>query len=136
RRPTRGAGVEDRRMRRRLVVVGDCLLDRDLEGAAERLSPEAPVPVVDDPVESSRPGGAGLAAALGAAAGDQVLLVTALGRDPAGRRLAQLLEAAGVELVDLGLEGSTPEKVRIRSGGQTLLRLDHAGEAAPIGVPS
>jgi bifunctional ADP-heptose synthase (sugar kinase/adenylyltransferase) len=39
-----------------LVVVGDALLDRDLDGRAERLAPDAPVPVVDDPAERRRPG--------------------------------------------------------------------------------
>ena len=53
-------------MRGPLVVVGDALLDRDLEGTVERLSPDAPVPVVDAPVTRSRPGGAGLAALLAA----------------------------------------------------------------------
>ena len=64
--------------RRPLVVVGDALLDRDLDGRVERLCPDAPVPVVDDPVGTSRPGGAGLAAALAAAGGRRVRLVTAL----------------------------------------------------------
>ena len=50
-----------------LVVIGDALLDRDVEGRVERLSPEAPVPVVDEVAENARPGGAGLAAALAAA---------------------------------------------------------------------
>ena len=49
-----------------LVVVGDALLDRDLEGTAARLAPDAPVPVVDDPAERCRPGGAALAATLAA----------------------------------------------------------------------
>lgn len=44
------------------VVVGDVMLDRDLDGRAERLSPDAPVPVVDEVREHTRPGGAGLAA--------------------------------------------------------------------------
>jgi D-beta-D-heptose 7-phosphate kinase / D-beta-D-heptose 1-phosphate adenosyltransferase len=111
-----------------LVVVGDCLLDRDLEGRVDRLSPDAPVPVVEDLQERPRPGGAGLAASLAARDGRSVRLVTALARDPAGEQLRGLLEEAGVELVDLGLEGRTPEKVRIRSAGQTLLRLDHGGQ--------
>jgi D-beta-D-heptose 7-phosphate kinase/D-beta-D-heptose 1-phosphate adenosyltransferase len=41
----------------RVVVVGDTLLDRDLDGTVERLAPDAPVPVVDSPVERARPGG-------------------------------------------------------------------------------
>ena len=50
-----------------LVVVGDALLDRDLTGTVDRLCPDAPVPVVDAPVDVPRPGGAGLAALLAAA---------------------------------------------------------------------
>ena len=52
---------------KRLVVVGDALLDRDLVGTASRLAPDAPVPVVDAPVDRPRPGGAALAAVLAAA---------------------------------------------------------------------
>src|SRR5947209_20542627 len=100
-----------------LVVLGDALLDRDIDGRTERLAPEGPVPVVDDLIHKARPGGAGLAAALAAADGREVILVTALADDPAGRELAQLLESAGVEVIDMGLEGSTPEKVRVRSEG-------------------
>ena len=114
-------------MRSPLVVVGDCLLDRDLEGRVERLSPEAPVPVVEDLAARARPGGAGLAAALAAADGREVRLVTALGTDPAGQELRALLAAAGVQVLDLGLHGPTPEKVRVRSQGRTLIRLDYGG---------
>ena len=71
-------------MSRRLVVVGDALLDRDLDGRVERLAPDAPVPVVDAAVDRARPGGAALAAALAAADGRPVTLVTALGDDAAG----------------------------------------------------
>jgi D-beta-D-heptose 7-phosphate kinase/D-beta-D-heptose 1-phosphate adenosyltransferase len=107
-----------------LVVVGDALLDRDLDGRAERLAPDAPVPVVDAIQERARPGGAGLAAALAAAGGAQVTLVCALGADDAGRRLGRLLADARVRVCDLGLRGATPEKVRVRAGGRPLLRLD------------
>ena len=68
----------------RLVVVGDALLDRDVDGLVLRLSPDAPVPVVEDPVVHSRPGGAALAAVLAASDGCDVTLVTALADDPAG----------------------------------------------------
>jgi rfaE bifunctional protein nucleotidyltransferase chain/domain/rfaE bifunctional protein kinase chain/domain len=110
-----------------LVVVGDALLDRDLDGHVERLAPDAPVPVVDDPEATIRPGGAGLAAAL--AAGDRrpVTLVTAVADDLAGRELAAALDAAGVRVIDLGLDGATPEKVRVRAAGRALLRIDRGG---------
>jgi len=120
-----------------LVVVGDALLDRDLEGRAERLAPDAPVPVVDDPAEWRRPGGAALAATLVARLdGRAVVLVTALAGDEAGTSLRELLELAGVEVVDLGLAGRTPEKIRVRADGQSLLRLDRAtrpGRVGPLG---
>jgi rfaE bifunctional protein nucleotidyltransferase chain/domain/rfaE bifunctional protein kinase chain/domain len=117
----------------RLVVVGDALLDRDLDGRAERLAPDAPVPVVDAIDERPRPGGAGLAAAIASAAGHSVTLICALGDDAAGRRLDGLLRDAGVEVRDLGLRGGTPEKIRVRAGGRALVRLDRGGESSACG---
>ena len=118
-----------------LVVVGDALLDRDLDGRVERLAPDAPVPVVDDPAERRRPGGAALAATLAALGGRAVVLVTALAADEAGLALRELLEAAGVEVVDLGLAGPTPEKIRVRADGRSLLRLDRATRPGRVGPP-
>jgi D-beta-D-heptose 7-phosphate kinase/D-beta-D-heptose 1-phosphate adenosyltransferase len=115
---------------RPLVVLGDALLDRDLTGRADRLSPDAPVPVVSGLSEVDRPGGAGLAALLAARDGGEVVLVTALGADPAGRRVAELLAAAGVRVVAARLPGRTSTKERVRVAGQSLLRLDRE-EAAP-----
>ena len=60
-------------------------------------------------------------------------LVCALGDDAAGDRLRALLAAAGVDVCDLGLHGATPEKVRVRSGGRALMRLDYGGEATGCG---
>jgi D-beta-D-heptose 7-phosphate kinase/D-beta-D-heptose 1-phosphate adenosyltransferase len=117
-----------------LVVVGDALLDRDLDGRAERLAPDAPVPVVDDPVERCRPGGAALAATMAAALdGRQVVLVTALAGDQPGTTLRGLLELAGVEVADLGLTGETPEKIRVRVDGRSLLRLDRGSRPGRVG---
>ena len=121
-------------MTRRIVVVGDTLLDRDVEGRVERICPDAPVPVVDAQADHARPGGAGLAAALaGRADGHEVVLVTALGRDVPGQTVARLLADRGIEVVDLGLAGATPEKVRVRAEGRSLLRLDRGGPASPVG---
>lgn len=109
-----------------LVVVGDALLDRDLIGHVERLCPDAPVPVVDSPRQRLRPGGAALAAHVAARYGRNVVLVAPLGDDSASRRLCALLEPH-VEVVRLPLDGSIPQKVRVRAGGQSLLRLDLGG---------
>ncbi len=115
-------------------MVGDALLDRDLDGRVERLCPDAPVPVVDEPVEHARPGGAGLAAALAARDAREVVLVTALAGDRGGAELAGLLDAAGVDVVDLGLDGPTPEKVRVRSGGRSLIRFDRGVRPGRVGA--
>ncbi|GIH73679.1 D-glycero-beta-D-manno-heptose 1-phosphate adenylyltransferase [Planobispora longispora] len=117
-----------------LVVVGDTLLDVDVEGEAERLCPDAPVPVVTRAREHRRPGGAGLAALLAAAAGAgaEVVLVTAAGDDEAGSCLRELL-AGRVETVRLPLDGGTVTKTRIRARGQTLLRLDTGDGRAAAG---
>ncbi len=116
-----------------LIVVGDLLLDRDLEGAVERLSPDAPVPVVEDVCAHERPGGAGLAALLAAGDGRDVTLVTGVADDAAGRRAVALLRAAGVTVLALEFAGSTPEKVRIRAHQRSLLRLDHGGAPGTVG---
>ncbi|WP_158895387.1 D-glycero-beta-D-manno-heptose 1-phosphate adenylyltransferase [Amycolatopsis anabasis] len=106
-----------------LVVVGDALLDVDLEGSADRLCPEAPVPVVDVAREWQRPGGAGLAARLAARSVSEVVLVTAFGDDEAGARLGELLRRE-VEPITLPLSGETPRKTRIRAGGHSVARID------------
>ncbi|HEX5880258.1 MAG TPA: PfkB family carbohydrate kinase [Actinomycetota bacterium] len=130
---TRSWATHRPRRRGPLVVVGDALLDRDLDGRAERLAPDAPVPVVDDPAERRRAGGAALAATLAAWEGREVVLVTALAADEAGVVLRALLERAGVEVVDLGLTGETPEKIRVRAGGRSLLRVDRGGRPGVVG---
>jgi D-beta-D-heptose 7-phosphate kinase / D-beta-D-heptose 1-phosphate adenosyltransferase len=116
-----------------IAVIGDALLDRDVEGTVDRLCPDAPVPVVDLLRERSRPGGAALAAVLAAADGHAVTLVTALGDDIAGAELRGLVAAHGVELVDLGLSAQTPEKLRVLTGGRSLIRIDR-GERRPTAV--
>ncbi|OLT35200.1 hypothetical protein BJF79_07095 [Actinomadura sp. CNU-125] len=118
----------------RLLVVGDALLDRDLIGTVERLSPEAPVPVVDSPREHLRPGGAALAAYLAARRGAEVTLVTPIGSDPASRYLRALLEAH-LNLVALPLDGPMPEKIRVRTEQHALLRLDLGGRSTAADTP-
>jgi rfaE bifunctional protein nucleotidyltransferase chain/domain/rfaE bifunctional protein kinase chain/domain len=123
-------------MRQPLVIVGDSMLDVDIEGSATRLSPEAPVPVVDAERVWHRPGGAGLAAVLAARVDRDVVLVTALADDADGRALAGLLEESGVRVVALPMTGATVCKTRIRAAGQSMLRLDHGdGTAAGGDLP-
>lgn len=117
----------------RFVVVGDCLLDVDLGGSAARLSPDAPVPVVDVTGSRSRAGGAGLVANMLARDGVDVTLVTALGDDEAGERVRASLD--GVRLVAGSLDGPTPSKTRVHADGHAIARLDEGcGPVSPIRV--
>ncbi|MFJ1812525.1 MULTISPECIES: D-glycero-beta-D-manno-heptose 1-phosphate adenylyltransferase [unclassified Streptomyces] len=106
-----------------LVVVGDALLDRDLTGTAERLAPDAPVPVVADCAQRTRPGGAALTAYLAARDGREVTLITGLGDDPASEELRQLL-APEMKLIELPLTGALPEKTRVLAQDSPVVRLD------------
>lgn len=117
----------------RLTVVGDVVLDRDLVGSVHRVCPDAPVPVVDVISELTSPGGAGLTALLAAADGAEVTLVAPMADDAAARLLRADLEAAGITVVPLPQQGATREKTRVRASGQSLLRVDRGGPAAPVG---
>jgi D-beta-D-heptose 7-phosphate kinase / D-beta-D-heptose 1-phosphate adenosyltransferase len=107
-----------------VVVVGDRLLDCDITGAADRLCPDAPVPVLTETGAVRRPGGAGLAATFLALDGSDVVLVGAAGSDEAGDAVRRLLRDIGVELCEVPYDGPTPEKIRLRAGAHPLLRLD------------
>jgi D-beta-D-heptose 7-phosphate kinase / D-beta-D-heptose 1-phosphate adenosyltransferase len=119
----------------RLLVVGDALLDRDVLGRVERICPDAPVPVLDVETVHERPGGAGLAALLAAQTGADVTLATAIGTDRSGRRLRALLESK-VSVYDVLPAQRTVAKSRIRSQGQSLLRVDDTGERLDAAAPA
>jgi len=111
----------------RVLVVGDVMLDRYWYGEVSRISPEAPVPIVK--IETARtretPGGAANAAANAAALGANVALLSVVGDDEPGRKLAELLEKAGVS-ANLRRDGeiSTTVKLRVIGAHQQMLRLD------------
>lgn len=117
----------------RVLVVGDAMLDVYLSGSVDRVSPEAPVPVVRVESERSAPGGAANVAMGVAALGCTCRLVAATGDDPAGRVLADHLEAAGVSGADLVAvpERPTTRKTRIVARQQQMLRVDHE-DPAPL----
>ncbi|UNK46421.1 D-glycero-beta-D-manno-heptose 1-phosphate adenylyltransferase [Arthrobacter sulfonylureivorans] len=118
----------------RIVVVGDVLLDADVEGAATRLSPDGPVPVVDAAETTYRAGGAGLVARMLARDGRDVLLVTALSDDDASSRLREALD--GIRVVAGPSGAPTPVKTRIRAGGQSVVRVDEGCAPGPLPVPT
>lgn len=107
------------------IVLGDVMLDRYAFGDAQRLSPEAPVPVVLLQHTEDRPGGAANVALNLTALGARTILLGALGDDAAGRRLHQLLtHHAALEPRLLTHQGPSTVKWRIIARQQQLLRLD------------
>jgi rfaE bifunctional protein nucleotidyltransferase chain/domain/rfaE bifunctional protein kinase chain/domain len=120
--------------RRRVVVVGDALLDRDLVGRSTRLCPDAPVPVVDVEEIRDSPGGAGLTALLCVAPDTEVTLVAPVARDDDAALLTGALRRGGVDVVALGHAGGTRRKTRVRAAGQSLVRVDEGGPGSPVGA--
>jgi len=115
---------------RRVLVVGDVMLDRYWFGDVERISPEAPVPVVLVRRVEERPGGAANVARNIAALGGRTSLLAVIGDDEAGGALEALLAGSGVDLsLHRDAELSTTVKLRVVGHQQQLLRIDF--ERAP-----
>ena len=109
----------------RVLVVGDVMLDRYWFGDVERISPEAPVPVVKIARTDERPGGAANVARNAAALGAQVTLIGVVGDDEPGRSLERLLAIEHVG-ASLHRDATLPTTVKLRVIGrqQQLLRVD------------
>ncbi|MCI5107493.1 MAG: bifunctional D-glycero-beta-D-manno-heptose-7-phosphate kinase/D-glycero-beta-D-manno-heptose 1-phosphate adenylyltransferase HldE [Pseudomonadales bacterium] len=109
----------------RLLVIGDVMLDRYWHGAANRVSPEAPVPVVKVSNREDRPGGAGNVALNLAALGSATSLLGVVGDDDTGRDLLSRLNAAGV-FCDFLVSPDKPTitKLRVIAQHQQLIRVD------------
>ena len=109
----------------RVLVVGDLMLDRYWYGAASRISPEAPVPVINVGEEEERAGGAGNVALNVAALGCAVTLIGFTGDDQAATSLKALLERDGVRChFSAVARRKTSTKLRVISRHQQLIRLD------------
>lgn len=113
----------------RVLVVGDAMLDRYWHGAVERISPEAPVPVVKVAREEERIGAAANVAYNAATLGAQASFLGVVGDDEPGHRLEALLKETGIRTYlkrDPGLR--TTVKLRVIGRQQQLLRMDFENE--------
>ena len=120
---------------RRIAVLGDCMVDRYLWGRVERISPEAPVPVVEIERESDTLGGSGNVAANLRALGAEPLLLGVVGDDETGRRLREALAARGLDLRGLATDPERPTtvKTRIVAHAQQVVRTDRESRADVAG---
>jgi D-beta-D-heptose 7-phosphate kinase/D-beta-D-heptose 1-phosphate adenosyltransferase len=110
----------------RIVVLGDLMLDRYLWGRAERISPEAPVPVVRVDREEVKLGGAANVALNLQALGDHAYLVGLAGDDPAAQVLSSRLRHHGFDTAGLVVAAGRPtiQKTRVVAGTQQVVRVD------------
>ncbi len=123
--PTASAPSRERLAAARILVVGDAMLDRYLFGEVERISPEAPVPVVRVTRQEERLGGAANVALNVKSLGPHVTLMTAVGHDEPAQRLQQLLKDKRVDAI-LGRDAKlfTSVKLRVIGRAQQLVRVD------------
>lgn len=109
-----------------ILVVGDLMLDRTLRGSVERISPEAPVPVLRVSEEITAAGGAGNVVNNLAALGARPTLVAVRGNDEAGLRLVQNFRDKGLSIDGLFVDPDCPTitKTRVSAGQQQIVRVD------------
>ncbi len=119
----------------RVLVVGDVMIDRYIVGDVERISPEAPVPVLRQSRTYARPGGAANVAMNLAGLGLQTTLAGYVGDDPSAAELRSLMHAAGVDTSSL-VTGSSPTiaKTRVVSRTQQLMRIDVESRENPAAL--
>jgi D-glycero-beta-D-manno-heptose-7-phosphate kinase len=111
---------------RRVLVVGDAMLDEHIQGQVRRLSPEAPVPIVEIQSRRFHPGGAANVAANITSLGGKALLVGIIGTDSSGVQLCEELSSRAVASEHLIAAGDrrTTTKSRVMAGGQHIVRFD------------
>jgi D-beta-D-heptose 7-phosphate kinase/D-beta-D-heptose 1-phosphate adenosyltransferase len=125
--------IIDQFRNKHILVIGDFILDIYLKGTSTRLSPEAPVPVVDIAERSSFPGGAANTVCNLKALGAQVTYCSVIGDDREGDEAIQLLESMNVRTDSIIRDAgrSTISKTRIVSGAHVITRLDKGTEEEP-----
>ena len=122
----------------RVLVVGDVMLDRFVWGRVERISPEAPVPVLHFTREDARPGGAGNVVSNVRALGGRAACSGIVGDDGAGKELRRMLAALGASTAGLVVDrhGPTIEKTRIIAHHQQVVRVDREPASPDSGRPA
>src|SRR5437868_6060539 len=120
--------------RRRVLVFGDVMLDRYIWGDATRISPEAPVPVIDVAKETWTAGGAGNVALNIASLGARCTVAGYFGDDEAGRKLASALNDKKISTLSTPGDGQTIVKTRVMVQRQQLCRIDRESTPATYQV--
>ncbi len=116
---------------KRIAVIGDLMLDRYIWGSVSRISPEAPVPVVDMDTEQIRLGGAANVAMNIKSLGGEPLLCGVIGNDNSGRQLCEIMQDNGFSLDGIVTDLSRPTtvKTRVIAHSQHVVRIDRETKA-------
>ena len=130
---TRLEQILDRASSRRITVIGDLMLDEFVWGKVGRISPEAPVPVVEVIDESFYPGGAANVARNLREFVDRVAIIGLLGKDRSGEQLRELLSEQKIDTLDAVAEATfhTIVKTRIIARNQQVVRVDREKFVGP-----
>ena len=122
----KAASLLDAMCHKSVLVIGDLMLDRFIDGQVERISPEAPVPVLSKATTMAMPGGAANVARNLCHLGVKTILTGITGQDDAGRALADELSAVAGLLYQPVMDKVRPTttKTRFRAGAQQILRVD------------
>jgi rfaE bifunctional protein kinase chain/domain len=107
-----------------ILVIGDVILDSYIWGKVSRISPEAPVPVVDVVSDSFHLGGAANVANNVVAMGGRASVLGVLGRDRAGERVRELLGGRGIDVIAVEDDRPTTMKTRVIAHSQQVVRFD------------
>jgi len=126
--------IEKQFDKKNILVVGDVMLDNYLWGDVKRISPEAPVPIVDINESNSNPGGAANVASNLKSLGANVTIAGVVGDDRDGNTLRELLKVMNIDTVFLqtDLSLSTTVKTRIMARGQQVIRADWESSSGMI----
>ncbi|MBI1808139.1 MAG: D-glycero-beta-D-manno-heptose-7-phosphate kinase [Ignavibacteria bacterium] len=116
---------------KRIAVVGDLMLDRYIWGSVNRISPEAPVPVIDMETEQARLGGAANVAKNIKSLGGDPLLVGVIGEDNSGKQLFEIIRDNGFGTEGVIIDSSRPTtvKTRVIAHSQHVVRIDRESKA-------
>jgi rfaE bifunctional protein kinase chain/domain len=119
--------------KQRVLIVGDVMLDRYIWGTSDRMSPEAPVPIISVKKRDHRPGGAGNVAQNILSLGATPVLCSLVGHDEAGTRLRECFQKQGISDAGLIISPTRPttEKTRVIAHDHHIVRVDEESDALP-----
>ncbi|WP_457569265.1 D-glycero-beta-D-manno-heptose-7-phosphate kinase [Desulfurobacterium sp.] len=119
-------GITEKFKGKKILVIGDLMIDEYIFGKVERISPEAPVPVVEAKETTAKPGGAANVAVNLKVLGAEPFILGVVGKDEKGKLLKKMLNEKGINTSLLIEDETRPTtvKTRIIAGSQQLLRVD------------